>query len=389
MDPAPYDAPMDSGGPLGASLEVPSSPAKPLRLHPFRALQLSGDRVGDPSSARAFARPYRAVAERLEEWVRRGHVRHDALPAIYLHEYTSDGMTVRALVGALDLSSRATARDDRALLPHEGIRVRQADELAERMHEMRMNPAPIMLVHRGPAPVRDLVRRLLLRAPDHAYTDRGLQQHRIWAVTDVEDLAVIDEGMAGSTLLIADGHHRYAAYLRLQEREPGTPWDRGLAMVVDQEDTPLHLGAIHRVLPGLTLPRFEAAAVAAGLPTRPTTLERALDSLTPTTVVGTDGERWVVLHLPKLDGRAAVEILHDDLLAPLSLLTPTHYHHSIDETLSDLATIEEGAVALLLPAPSFDQVGRILMQDRLLPEKATSFQPKPNVGVLMRSLHDE
>ena len=240
---------------------TPPSPAKPLRLYPFRALQLSGDRVGDPSSARAFARPYRAVSDRLEEWERRGQVHHDTEPAIYLHEYTSGGMTVRGLVGALDLSTRAAGRHDRALLPHEGIHVRQAHELADRMHEMRMNPAPILLVHRGPAPVRALIHRLLERTPDHAYTDRGLQRHRIWAVTDPGDLAVIDAGLATSTLLVADGHHRYAAYLRLQEREPGTPWDRGLAMVVDQEDTPLHLGAIHRVLPGLTLERLEGKSV--------------------------------------------------------------------------------------------------------------------------------
>ncbi len=389
MTAAPYDAPMDSGGLLGAAVVTPPSPAKPLRLHPFRALQLSGDRVGDPSSARAFARPYRAVTDRLEEWERRGHVRHDAEPAIYLHEYTSDGMTVRGLVGALDLSTRATGRHDRALLPHEGIHLRQADELAERLYEMRMNPAPILLVHRGPAAVRALIHRLLDRSPDHAYTDRGLQRHRIWALTDPDDLAAVDAGMATSTLLVADGHHRYAAYLRLQEREPGSPWDRGLAMVVDQDDTPLHLGAIHRVLPGLTLDRLEAATSAAALSFRETTAEDALGSLAPSTIVGTDGGRWVVLDLPSLDGRAAVELLHDDLLPHLALATLTHYHHSIEEALGDLAGVEDGGVALLLPAPGFDLVGRILMQDRLLPEKATSFQPKPNVGVLMRSLRDE
>ncbi len=380
---------MDSGGRLGTAVETPPSPAKPLRLHPFRAVQLSGDRVGDPSSARAFARPYRGVTDRLDAWERSGHVQHDAEPAIYLHEYTSGGLTVRGLVGALDLSTRATGRDDRAVLPHEGIHVRQADELAERMYEMRMNPAPILLVHRGPAPVRALVHRLLDGSPDHAYTDRTSQRHRIWAITHPDDLAVIDAGMATSTLLVADGHHRYAAYLRLQERDPGGPWDRGLAMVVDQEDTPLHLGAIHRVLPGLTLDELEASTGATALVLRATTAEDALASLAPTTIVGTDGTSWVVLDVPDLQGRATVEILHDHLLPHLTLSSATHYHHSIDDALGDLAGIEGGGVALLLPAPGFDLVGRILMQDRLLPEKATSFQPKPNLGVLMRSLRDE
>ena len=38
------------------------------------------------------------------------------------------------------------------------------------------------------------------------------------------------------------------AYLELQQRHPGTAADRGLAMLVDQDDTPLFLGAIHRTL---------------------------------------------------------------------------------------------------------------------------------------------
>ena len=42
-----------------------------------------------------------------------------------------------------------------------------------------------------------------------------------------------------------------------------------------------------------------------------------------------------------------------------------------------------------MPAPDYDVVRRILAADRLLPEKATSFQPKPSLGVLMRSLLDE
>ena len=42
-----------------------------------------------------------------------------------------------------------------------------------------------------------------------------------------------------------------------------------------------------------------------------------------------------------------------------------------------------------MPAPDFDLVRPGREAGRLLPEKATSFQPKPSIGVLMRSLRDE
>ena len=42
-----------------------------------------------------------------------------------------------------------------------------------------------------------------------------------------------------------------------------------------------------------------------------------------------------------------------------------------------------------MPAPDVDVVLNVAAADRLLPEKATSFQPKPNPGVLIRSLRDK
>ena len=79
-------------------------------------------------------------------------------PRVYLHEYTSGGITVRGLVGALDMSRRATDLAERAVLPHEGIHPHRAHDLADHMLEMRLNPAPILLVHRGPEEVRSVVR---------------------------------------------------------------------------------------------------------------------------------------------------------------------------------------------------------------------------------------
>ena len=106
-------------------------------------------RIGGQLAARAFARPYRGVAARLRGVGahRRGRARQG--PAIYLHEYTAAGLTVRGLVGALDITREAHRAEDRAVLPHEGIHPAQADELAQRMAEMGMNPAPILLVHHG------------------------------------------------------------------------------------------------------------------------------------------------------------------------------------------------------------------------------------------------
>lgn len=373
---------------MESSVVTPPYVAGPLRLEPFAGLMLAPSRIGDPASARAFARPYRDVAARLARWERQGHISRDPKSALYLHEYTAVGITIRGLVGGLDVSHRAARPEERAILPHEGIYPAQADDLADRMAEMRVNPAPILLVHRATPRLRELVTRTTTEAPEHDFTDRVGQRHRIWALRGRATLDEVATELAPSRALIADGHHRYAAYLRLQQREPGGPADFGLAMLVDQDDTPLFLGAIHRMLFGSTMDDLRSGAENAGLDYEEQPEERAVAGLGPDHLVVTDSRRWAVITLAAGPDQAAVELLHD-LLIPALTQGPRRvgYHHSVEDTLAQAAP--DIGVAVLLPAPEVDLVLRIAGDDRLLPEKATSFQPKPSLGVLIRSLPAE
>lgn len=365
---------------------APPHVAKPVELLPFRAVMLAPERVGDPASARALARPYRDVAARLTQWIERGLAISDTAPALYLHEYTSGGLTVRGLVGALRVSTRAQTPEQRAVWPHEAIHPEQAAELADRMLQMELNPAPILLVHRGSQALRDVVSQVTRERPDWRYLDRTGQRQRIWAIRDETVLARIGEHLAETQCLVADGHHRYAAYLRLQHEHPGTEWDTGLAMLVDQRDTPLFLGAIHRTLSGLTLVDLVAAARAAGAEVAEQTSQDALDTLDSTHVILTDGQAWHTVGPLDLDRQAAVSWLHERVLTALRT-TPTRvaYHHSVEDAL---AASSVTAPAVLLPSPHFDQVRALVESGGLLPEKATSFQPKPSLGVLMRPVND-
>ena len=369
----------------GASGQPPTATAGPtsFALRPFHGLALSPQRVGDPASARAFARPYRDVADRLRRWEAQGHVVRDREPALYLHEYTVGGLTVRGLVGALDVTR--VAPGERVVLPHEGVHPDQAADLAARMGEMELNPAPILLVHRGPRPVRDLIGQVTAEPPWQQYVDRADRHNRVWAIRDGSLLASVTEHLAPARPLIADGHHRYAAYLALQQQRPGTAADLGLAMLVDQDDTPLHLGAIHRTISRAGLDDLRAALGDTGNLTT-TTETAALAALGPTSLAVTDGAVWARLDLGPLSERAAVQVLHDEVLPRLAGRHVVGYHHSVDEALERVTRGHQ--LAVLMPAPDFDLVDRIVSSHRLLPEKATSFQPKPSLGVLMRSLHD-
>ena len=228
---------------------------------------LTPARVGDPASARAFARPYRDVAARLHQWEERGQLRRDDEPALYLHEYTAGGLTVRGLVGALDLSHRATGPEDRAVLPHEGIHPVQADELADRMTRAGAQPGPHPARAPGPAGVRDLCTRCWPAArrttsSTGTTSGTGLGDPRPRAPRRDRRGAGAGPGRSSPTATTAT-----RPTCACSSAHPGGPTDRGLAMLVDQDDTPLFLGAIHRVLTGVSLttwpprPRRSAPAV--------------------------------------------------------------------------------------------------------------------------------
>jgi uncharacterized protein (DUF1015 family) len=366
---------------------VPPYVAGPLHLGPFRAYSLAPRRVGDPASARAFARPYRAVPQRLETWRKRGLANREDEPAVYLHEYSESGLTVRGLVGCLDLSKPATSLDDCQVFPHEGVQGKQVAELATRMGTMRINPAPILLVHRGPASIRAVSRKIRTGTPEREYVDHAGQQHRIWAVTDAHQLEAIRSGLADARLLVADGHHRYAAYVALHARDPAQAHRTGLAMVIDQDETPLFLGAIHRLLHGVTFADLLKAASAAGAEVRSIDEGEAVASLARDTLVLTDGQRWATVACDVPNGTAMVQLLDDLLLARLPR-QPARlgFAHSVALALEH---VKPGRVtAALLPAVDLDLVVEAVRTGGLLPEKATSFQPKPSLGSFIRLLDE-
>lgn len=376
---------MDASAPVAPPVVV-----RPFRLHPFRARTLSSSRVGHPTSSRAFAPPFRRVRRRLSDWERAARSGGDDSAGLYLHEYTSTGMTVRGLVGALDMARIAYSSEaGRAVFPHEGVHEEQVAELAQRMEQTGINPAPILLVHRGSGAIAGLMTQVTSQTPWLSFTDQAHQLHRVWAVRDHDLLARVNERLADTQALIADGHHRYAAYLRLRHRHADSvAWSRGLAMLVDQDETPLWLGAIHRVVRRTGLDQLiSLSGTRPGYAWQQMDRQAALATLGGRTVVLTDDRDWVSLALPVSSDELAVATVDRELLPGLGLpKSQVTHHHSVESARAEAR--RSRGVALLLPAPGFDAVARSAAAGNLLPEKATSFQPKPTVGVLIRSLRD-
>ena len=316
---------------------------------------------------------YDEPARRLARWQREGVVVQDERPALYVYEQQLGNALLCGLVGSLGLDP---AR--RVVLPHENVMPHWVADRLELMHATDADLEPILLAYGDGGAASDAVDAARSGEP-WLEADAGGAQHRIWRIEDPAVLATIAASLAEHEALIADGHHRYAAYLERQLRQPtrqGT--DVGLAMLVDYNRHPLTLDPIHRVVPGLDL-----ATVTSRTPEGWQVLPGREERLSERIAV-TDGSSWVTLR--STDGQDApnVALLHDVLLPAWGVAEKDiSFHHTLGDALA-LAAPQQAVVELT--APRMDQVLRSAVRGVVLPQKATSFGPKPRVGLLFRML---
>ena len=231
---------------------------------------------------------------------------------------------------------------------------------------------------------------MLAEPPVDDFTDRNEQRHRVWAIRDPRAPGrASTQALADSQALIADGHHRYAAYLRMQRRSPAAR-PTAAWRCSSTRTTPRSSSApIHRILTGVSLDDLAAAAEVVGASLEVVDRPSAVHALGPATLAVTDGRRLghrSSCGCPRtgLPSRCCTTTWSRRCRAARSGSSTTTRSRTHPAT-----ALRKDSVAVLMPAPDFDLVLKIAADDRLLPEKATSFQPKPSVGVLIRSLRDE
>lgn len=343
---------------------APALIAGPFRLLPFAARTLPAHVVGDSRRLVALASRRRALPPML------GDV---ATPALFLHEYRVEGRTVRGLVGLLDLSTPApegTRPDEAVVVPHELVSLPRAALLADQMRHLRMQPAPLLLTAEYPSTVRSVLDRVSGQPAEHSFLDHHGHQHRIWRLVPTDE-SIVRDALRDTRALLADGHHRYAAYLGLAADGHAA---QGLVMLVDAAAGQLRAGGIHRVLTGITATELLECLAGEAVPADRTARPHAHEL-----VIVSAESAWLVRTPPDL---TPVEHLHDRTSSRTRAM-PIAYVHEAEEALS---LVDREHVAVLLPDWTPDELWTTLRRRPTLPEKSTSFQPKPPVGALMATL---
>jgi uncharacterized protein (DUF1015 family) len=425
----------------------PAAPAQDgLALAPFRGVRYARDRVtglaevtsppydviahdredqlfaADPHNVVRLILPRHAPGHRgnayddaalaLREWQREQILVPDAVPSLYVYEQAlADGTVIqRGLIGALRLSPPEAG----VIRPHEDVAPGPVEGRLQLMEATQANLEPIFLLHDGSN--RGASARLIDETADgrpalvDAVTSDGIR-HRLWAIGDTAELAAIAADLAPRDALIADGHHRYAAYLKLQARHwaagdgPG-PWDYGLALLVDASAYPPDVGAIHRVIPGLSPAAAAELAKAAFTVRKPRgALPVAVDELEsesergPAFLIAGGGDLRLLTEPDPVQVDAAMPAGHSPLWRSLaaSVLQELLMARLWDVGWDDVRIVhndaaeaialadETGGTAVICPPMPTRDVYALAAQGERVPRKSTSFGPKPRTGLVIRT----
>ncbi len=369
---------------------------------PHNIVRLILPQAGTPAARNEQA------ARTLHDWLAEGILSADPEPALYVYEQRRAGLLQRGIIGALALSTA----DAGIVLPHEDVMPDVVTDRAGLMRATSANLEPLLLTYQGDDPgagAATVVERTARRAPLLSTTTEDGFQHRLWAITDPAELATVTVDLSHRQALIADGHHRWATYLRLQEEHGSpTPWDFGLVLLVDTVRYPLQVRAIHRMLRRLPV-RDALAALHGHFQVRPVEgpLPLALEALTDAAERGNaflltgDGsfhlvtdpdlallDRTVRRDRPEAWRRLDATVLHATLLDVLWDIpdAPDQITYIHDAAATVAMAERHGGTAVLLHPVREEVVRDLARQGVTMPRKSTSFGPKPATGLVLRGL---
>ena len=360
----------------------------------------------EPGTSEYDPRVYEQAAKNFQKFQDKGWLRQDEKESYYIYAQTMNGKTQYGLVVGAFVNDYMNG----TIKKHELTR---RDKEEDRMKHVRVNDAniePVFFAYPDNAVLNELIMRYAAGKPEYDFVSPidGFG-HKFWVITDDADIKTITEEFAKMpALYIADGHHRSAAAALVgAEKAKNNPNHKGdeeynYFMAVCFQASQLTVLDYNRVVKDLN-----------GL-----TSEQFLDALRENFEVTDKGEaiykpqrlhefslyldkHWYALNAKPgtFDDSDPIGVLDVDISSRLILdkvlnITDLRSDKRIDfvgglrglEELKRRVDSGEMRVALALYPVSMKQIIDIADSGKIMPPKATWFEPKLKSGLVIHKL---
>ena len=396
----------------------PEQRAELAARHPNNVVKLIlPDGAGDAKYAHA--------ADLFAAWRKEGVLVRDDEPAFYRYDQTftppggGKAITRRGFLGLV----RVVPLDEGIVLPHERTLSGPKEDRLKLFRATKTNFSPGFLLYRDPK--RALDQALSVATELARFETPDGVTHAVSKISDREAIRAIVEGVAKSSLLIADGHHRYETALRYMQEAGALP-ERSepqyfLEFFANGDDPDLVVFPTHRHVH--SLPRFDFEELLRGasslfdvtmLPPGASAdvYTDALAKAASGALVACAGDgRAALLTLKKGADlathpvlgkrveplrRTDVALLHMGILEPVLGITPEAqaaktniwYPQDAAAALRDLKS-GKGQVLFLMNGTPVAQVREVAEAGEVMPQKSTFFYPKVLTGLCIHTLEPD
>jgi len=349
-----------------------------------------------------FDKDYASAAKCFDDWIREGVLTQDAVPGFYAYSQefevpdSGERLTRQGFIGLGKLEDYSA----NVVYRHEQTLTGPKKDRRELLDHTRAQFEQLFMLYPDPAGAIDaIVAEASKGAPLLDVVDEYQARHRVWAIADAAQVAMIQSLMGDKKLLIADGHHRYETALGYAQDHPDDEAAQYVGMAFFNMHAPgLKILATHRVLREIDPTGFHDRAKEHWSATALHSvdeLKRTLAVASPSTVrIGVvTGAGQHLLERPRVGGELDVPVLHQDILGKLLGISEEDvreekhikYVRGIDAAVAEVRH-GDAEVAFLLEATPIEEMARIAFAGGVMPQKSTDFYPKLLSGVAIYRL---
>jgi uncharacterized protein (DUF1015 family) len=282
---------------------------------------------------------------------------------------------------------------------HEHIRTERMHVLADHLEVVGAQSSPVALAADDLGEAGRVLGAVTTAEPLLEITDQSGVRQRIWAIDAAADIGRCTEALAAQPLYLIDGHHRGAAAIELQRRNPGAASAGQLLSVIFPAHE-LRVLEYNRWLHGIDAQRWMGDIVDrfAMAPSQP----GAGDSACAPGEFAMFGDgQWYRGRFAdgavRQDAIGPGEILDhlDPVVLERTVLAPVLAHGGVLDHLAGGQPLERlealvrdgGGLAFALAPVDFGDIRAIADAGLVLPPKSTYFHPKVRSGVFLRQLN--
>jgi uncharacterized protein (DUF1015 family) len=292
-------------------------------------------------------------------------------------------------MGALEVVDEGAS----GVLPHERTTPKAKTDRLDLTRSTRCNLSPVWGLSLT-AGLSDLL--VEPGEPVGTCTDENGVVHRVERITDPARLAAICAAVAADSVLIADGHHRYAISrtyrdeVRASTGRFDTDAELTMTYVAELVAEQLSIDAIHRVYRGVSADALatrlaEYCVLTEAGRVTPRFAAEAIDRGAMCLVRPDGSGAWLT---PRPDAFTGVRALDgaylEHALDGLAGIDVSYQHGVVN--VVDLLAAGDADAAILIRPTSIEEIRRTAIERLLMPPKSTFFTPKLRTGLVMRPL---